>query len=290
MPDVWTAVAKLDSATQERLAGVLETRGADPQQQAIRRAFLAGIEFPARARVLEVGCGTGVLTRMLARCPGVAQVVGVDAAPSLLDQARELAAGLAGMSFQEADAHALPFEAASFDAVVFDSVLCHVLDPARALGEARRVLRPQGCLAVIDGDYATTTIALEDFDPLQVCADAMMLTAVNDRWLARRLPSLARKAGFEIVDFRSHGYAAIADGYMMTVLERGADLLEGRGTIGPELARALKAEGRRRIEAGTFFGHISYTSLTARCSATAKGRRGAGGHSSVSRPGPPGRA
>jgi ubiquinone/menaquinone biosynthesis C-methylase UbiE len=264
MPDLWTSVAKLDSNTQERLAGVLETRGADPQQQAIRRAFLTGIRFPERARVLEVGCGTGVLTRMLVKCPGVAEVVGVDAAPALLDRARALAAGLPDTSFQEADAHSLPFEAGSFDAVFFDSVLCHLVDPERALDEARRVLRSHGCLAIIDGDYATTTIALEDFDPLQVCADASMFTAVHDRWLARRLPSLVRKTGFEIVEFRSHGYATIADGYMTTVLERGVDLLEGRGTIGTELARALKAEGRRRIEAGSFFGHIAYASLTAR--------------------------
>jgi ubiquinone/menaquinone biosynthesis C-methylase UbiE len=257
-------VAKLDGGAQQRLAAVLETRGADPQQQAIRQAFLSGIDFPPEARVLEVGCGTGVLTRMVAKCPGVAQVLGVDAAPSLLDRARELAAGLPGISFREADAHALPFAAQSFDAVVFDSVLCHLLDPQRALAEARRVLSARGCLAVIDGDYATTTIALEDFDPLQVCADAVMLAAVNDRWLARRLPSLVRKMGFEIAQFRSHGYATIADGYMMTVLERGVALLEGRGTIGSDLARALEAEGRRRVEGGTFFGHIAYASLTAR--------------------------
>jgi trans-aconitate methyltransferase len=67
MPDVWSTVADLDAATQERLAAVLETRGADPQRQAMRRHFLADIPFPEHAHVLEVGCGTGVLTRLLAR-------------------------------------------------------------------------------------------------------------------------------------------------------------------------------------------------------------------------------
>jgi hypothetical protein len=46
MPDVWATVAELDAPTQERLADVLETRGADPQQQALRRSFLEEIDLP----------------------------------------------------------------------------------------------------------------------------------------------------------------------------------------------------------------------------------------------------
>ena len=82
--DVWSDVATLDATAQERLVGVLETRGADPRQQAMRQTFLADVAFPAPARVLDVGCGTGVLTRVLARWPGVDAVVGVDPAPFLL--------------------------------------------------------------------------------------------------------------------------------------------------------------------------------------------------------------
>jgi hypothetical protein len=59
MPDVWATFNELDAAVQERLAGVLETRGADFQQQAMRRTFLSTIPFPENAHVLEVGCGTG---------------------------------------------------------------------------------------------------------------------------------------------------------------------------------------------------------------------------------------
>ena len=83
MPDLWSHVAELDLTIQERLADVLETRGADPQQQAMRRAMLGDVEFPAGARVLELGCGTGVLTRLLGRWPGVATVVGVDVSADL---------------------------------------------------------------------------------------------------------------------------------------------------------------------------------------------------------------
>ena len=45
MPDAWATVAELDASTQDLLASVLETRGADPQQQAMRRAFRADVPF-----------------------------------------------------------------------------------------------------------------------------------------------------------------------------------------------------------------------------------------------------
>ena len=90
MPDVWAAVTDLDEIAQERLATVLETRGADPQQREMRRNFLSKVFFPAGAKVVEIGCGTGVLTRVLAQWMNVQSVVGVDPAISLVKKARKL--------------------------------------------------------------------------------------------------------------------------------------------------------------------------------------------------------
>lgn len=262
--DTWSMVNDLDAATQAQLAAVLETRGADPQQQALRRAFLADVEFPPTARVLDVGCGTGVLTRVLGRWPGVSMVVGVDPASALLEQARHLAAELPNVAFQQADGRTLPFEDAAFDVVTFDSVLSHLPILESALAEAARVLRPYGWLAVFDGDFATTTVALGDHDPLQICVDAMMANSVHDRFVVRRLPALARSCGLESLSIRSHGYMESAGGYMLSIVERGADRLCATGLIGQDLAQALKAEARRRVEIGAFFGHIAYAALIAR--------------------------
>jgi ubiquinone/menaquinone biosynthesis C-methylase UbiE len=268
MADVWASVGELDQPTQERLADVLERRGADAQQQAMRRAFLAEVPFPQDAQVLEVGCGTGVLTRRLAQWPGVRSVVGVDPAQSLLAQARKAAAGLPNVSFREADGRSLPFEDRAFDTVVFDSTLSHVPGPERALAEAFRVLRPGGHVAAFDGDYATTTVALGDHDPLQACVDAMMANSVTDRRVMRRLTTLVLGCGLQMVSFRSFGFAETSDeGYMLTVVDRGADLLASLGQIAGETAAALKAEARRRLRAGKFFGHIAYVGLVARRSA-----------------------
>jgi ubiquinone/menaquinone biosynthesis C-methylase UbiE len=258
-------VSMLDTAIQERLADVLETRGADAQQQRMREAFLAEIGFSAGARVLDVGCGTGVMTRRLARWPNVDTVVGVDVAPSLLDRARALCAALPNVTFEEGDATALPFADGTFDVVALDSTLSHVANAERAVAEAARVLRPNGVLAVFDGNYSTTTVALGDHDPLQACVDAMMTGSVTDRWLMRRLPAIVRDCNLDVTRYASHGYVETSEAeYLLTVIDRGTDMLEAASLIGPELAAALKAEARRRANTGAFFGQIVYTSLVAR--------------------------
>ena len=118
---------------------------------------------------------------------------------------------------------------------------------------------------MFDGDYATTTVAISDHDPLQVCADAAMAALVHDRLLVRRLPALARVAGYEVIRLRSHAYTETTQpNYMLTIIDRGADALVATGQIGTDTAKALKAEARRRAEEGTFFGHIAYASIIAR--------------------------
>ncbi len=265
VPDVYAVITEVESAVVEQIAEILELRAADPQQRSMRDAYLSQIPFPPGARVLEVGCGPGPVARALASWSGVGEVVGIDPSPVFLAKARELAAGLELLSFAEGDARALPFEDKSFDVLVFHTTLCHVPRPELALAEAFRVVRPDGWLAVFDGDYATTTCSYGDFDPLQACADAWVNSSVHDRWLMRRLPKLARAAGFELESLRSHGYVeAPSGGYMLTIVDRGADALLAAGRVSSASAAALKAEARRRSDTGEFFGHISYASLIAR--------------------------
>jgi ubiquinone/menaquinone biosynthesis C-methylase UbiE len=265
MPDVYADIASVDHQTQERLVAVMELRAAEPRQREILETYLSWIEFPENARVLEVGCGTGAATRALARRRGVAAVVGVDPSPVFLAKARELAAELPRVNFQEGDVRALEFDDGAFDVAIAHTCLTHGPGPDKALRELFRVLKAGGSLAVFDGDYASTTLACGDHDPLQSCADAAMAALVHDRWLARRLPRLVKAAGFEMRRFDGHAYVqTIEPSYLLTLVDRGADALVNGGTIGRELAEALKAEARRRIDAGGFYGSITFASLIAR--------------------------
>ena len=214
--------------------------------------------------MLEVGCGTGAVTRVLATWPAVGETIGVDPSPVFVAKARELAGGLSTVSFQEADGRSLAFADDAFDAVVFHTTLCHVPEPEVMLHEAVRILRPGGCLAVFEGDYATGTLATKAGDPLEACAEAFREHFVHDPWLVRRLPALMRVAGVHLQCVRSYGYVETTrPGFMLpSWVHLGADSLVASRRIGTDMAAALKA--RRRVASGEYFGHIAYMSLVAR--------------------------
>ena len=88
----------------------------------MRQAYLGDIQFPTGARVLEVGCGTGAVTRELASWPGVAEVVGLDPLPHLPGQCPPAPPAHQG-GVRGGDAQTLQFPDRSFDVVVFHTAL-----------------------------------------------------------------------------------------------------------------------------------------------------------------------
>ena len=100
--------------------------------------------------LLDVGTGTGRMLEILA--PAAERAVGVDQSPPMLGMARARLerAGLRHAQLRQGDIYALPVERNAFDLVVLHQVLHYLDDPARALREATRTLRPGGRLLVVD--------------------------------------------------------------------------------------------------------------------------------------------
>jgi len=156
--------------------------------------------------VAEIGCGTGVISRVLAALPGIGEVTGVDPSPVFLDRARELSAATANLSFRQGDGRDLRLPDGSYDLALLHTVLSHVPDPPGVLAQTFRVLRPSGTPAVFDGDYNTTSVATGDPDPLQSCADAFIANSSTTLDHPAAAP-MASAAGFTGTWLRSHGYA-----------------------------------------------------------------------------------
>ncbi len=110
--------------------------------------------FPPPGRVLDVGCGTGLLLRELARrLPGGASLTGVDAAPEMIEQARAGAADEPAPqrpAYLDGVAEQLPFPDESFDLVISTTSFDHWADQGTGLAECRRVLAPGGHLVLTD--------------------------------------------------------------------------------------------------------------------------------------------
>jgi SAM-dependent methyltransferase len=110
-----------------------------------RREVLA----QARGRTIDIGAGTGANLGLFP--DDVEQLVLAEPDPHMVKQLRpKLDKFVPGMELVEAGAESLPFEDASFDTVVFTLVLCTVPDPAAALAEAARILKPGGRLLFIE--------------------------------------------------------------------------------------------------------------------------------------------
>lgn len=143
---------------------------------------LAGAGLQPAPLVLDVGCGTGGTARALGRALPGCRVVGLDYAARALALAR----GRAFLGLAAADANALPVRDASADAAVcLDVLSCRSVEPARALAELRRCLKPGGTLVV----------SVPAFDALRGRHDAA--ADVHRRFRRPEVARLLSEAGLE---------------------------------------------------------------------------------------------
>ena len=147
-----------------------------------------------RGEVLEVGVGSGL--NLPGVLPGaVGHFVGLDPSPRLLARAAARPCRVP-MTLVAGAAEALPFPAARFDTVLVTYTLCSVADPARALAEARRVLRPAGQLVFVEHGAAPVAGRRR----WQRRLTPLWRTIAGNCHLDRDMPRLIEAAGFELAE------------------------------------------------------------------------------------------
>ena len=143
-------------------------------------------------RVLDLACGTGTLAARLDGSVPDLRLVGVDLSAAMIERARRRLGDRPGLRVERADAHDLPFDDASFDAVLCANTFHYFSDPATVLSEVRRVLRPGGRGVLLDWcrDFWTCRVmdaVLRRVDP-----------AHHDCYTLDELRGLLQTAGFDV--------------------------------------------------------------------------------------------
>jgi SAM-dependent methyltransferase len=172
-------------------------------------AFMADrLGFDEVADMLDVGCGAGHWGRaLLPHLPDDARLVGVDREQAFFDLAREHT-DTDRSRFVVGEAEALPFEDESFDLVTCQTLLIHVRDPAVAIAEMKRVLRPGGLLLAAEPDNRAGNLALLNGEPRPSDDDVLAILQMllrgeagklalgeGDQSVGGRLPGLFAAAG-----------------------------------------------------------------------------------------------
>ncbi|QGN06144.1 methyltransferase domain-containing protein [Halorhabdus sp. CBA1104] len=186
------------------------------------REALSALDLPARDRVLDVGCGTGELTRVL-REETDGDVIGCDADPELL--AHLVSPVVAG------DAYRLPFPDDAFDLVVCQALLINLAEPKRALAEFVRVSRDG--VAVIEPDNGAVTVesTVSTEPPLARTARRHYLSGVGTNVaLGAELRPLLENEGLSSIDVARYDHErTIEPPYSQQNLEAAKRKVSGQG-------------------------------------------------------------
>ena len=181
-----------DGAAYERMMGAW-SRLAGEQ-------FLDWLKPPPGGRWIDVGCGNGAFTELLAERCKPSSIQGIDPSEGQLTFARSRhSAGVA--TFRQGDAMALPFPDRSFDAAVMALVLFFVPDPTKGVAEMMRVVRSGGLVSAYLWDFGTGGFPLEPLQaalrqegitpPLPPSVGISKAEAMHELWIRSRLQDVS---------------------------------------------------------------------------------------------------
>lgn len=267
--DVYRITDQLDDDTLDVLETRLEARGRHPRFLHMMGEYLDAMDIDAAGTVLDVGCGTGVVARTIARRPAFrGRITGIDMSPRLVDAAARFAAreGLASrVEFRAGDSQSLQLADGSFDAVIAHTLISHVDSPAAVLAELARVVKPGGTVAVFDGDYASITFATDDPARGQAMDEAIIAAIVTNPRVMRDMPGLLPQAGLELTTSFAYVLAEVGqvDFWKPGILSF-TKLMPKAGAATEAEASAWAAEVLARSDRGVFFGSCNFYGYLAR--------------------------
>lgn len=269
MQDPHRFVNDLDEAAHERLIARLEGRARDPVFSSLLEKYIDNLNLHPESKILEIGCGTGVVLRTLVRRYDVSgKAYGVDHCDSFIRAANEYsrAEGTSeNLLFEVGDAHQLEYPAGTFDLVIAHTLLSHVTEPVKVLGEIARVLKNGGIAVIFDGDYTSLTYAYPDHSFGRKMDLALANATFNNPLIMRDLPRLLKGFGLEMKDAWGDAVVEIGEGsYFRTFAETYVPYVKEAGILPTQAVDIWLDEQRRAMETGIFFAACNYYTYTVR--------------------------
>ncbi len=261
--DPYRVTDKLDDAVLEAITTRLEARGRHPAFVGMMDEYLDAMGIDEAEAVIDLGCGTGVASRRIARRSEFSgHVTSIDRSPFLIRAASRLAGeeNLAGhIDFRVGDTQSLDLEPDEFDAIVAHTLISHVERPAAVLAEIARIAKPGASIGIFDGDYASLTFGHPDPDQGKRDDEALIAAIVTNPRVMRQMPVLAREAGLELVAVFPSLLAEVGAGdFWLSAIETFRKLMPTAGSMTEAEASAWADRLMQASQAGLFFGASNY--------------------------------
>jgi ubiquinone/menaquinone biosynthesis C-methylase UbiE len=209
--------------------------------------------------VLDVGCGFGLETECLARLVDPGQpVVGIDESAHFIAEAKRRAeAARVHIDYQTGRAEALPYADCSFSHVRAERLLIYLPDVRKALSEMKRVLLPGGTLALIEPDFGTTTVNVEDRKLVRRVMAHEADNAVKQSWLPGKLAPMLAELGLRDVAVSTR-VIIFPQSLGVTYFSSVAQSAAGDGAISKDECECWQAEIAELGHSGRLFGTVGY--------------------------------
>jgi ubiquinone/menaquinone biosynthesis C-methylase UbiE len=260
---LWSNISQIDATKAREMAEYFETRSQYKDQKKVNNQIKDLLNPTNGDKVLDVGCGTGILTRLIA--PSVfprGKVMGIDISTHFVEIARHNSQNLRCSSvikFDVGDAQKLPYPDQYFDAVLAARLLLYIDHPQRAVKELKRVVKKKGRIVLADWDFDTLVI---DHSNRLITRKIIHWRTDNkdgNNWSGRQLFRLLKEKDLKDLVTKPVVTIAIDEENSLTqsIFNAATGALEAKIVTAIEYESWI-AELRKKIQQRKFFASITY--------------------------------